>query len=68
MSKLSELCEEIYVREGRDGVVDFIVQNYPTLPWDYCDSCDDNSPCQDNVCLVCSEYVVYSYDDKLDEF
>ena len=58
MSQLMELCELIYLKEGKEGVTKFITENYPNLPWWYCDCCDDNSPCQDKVCLICGTFLI----------
>lgn len=54
MSKLSELCEGIYVEYGQFAVHDFITTNYPRQPWAWCEPCEIKSPRDsDYACLVC---------------
>lgn len=46
-------CERIYKDKGQTGVYDFILANYPLVPWGYCEPCEADCPMLDRECLVC---------------
>ena len=64
-NKIIQECEEIYIMSGADGVYDYVRDNYPGLPWGYCEDCDDNVPHVNRVCLVCNnDYVKSNEEDE----
>ena len=70
--KIIQECVEIYIKAGADGVMDYVTQNYPELPWGYCDACDTVVPYIQTfeplkrTCLVCENEKVIP-DDNDDE-
>lgn len=54
MSKLSDECENIYIKFGQHGVYDYVRQHYPKTRWSWCPPCESESPRDtDYACLVC---------------
>ena len=53
MKNLYEICEEIYVKGGQYAVYAFIKESHPSIPWEYCQPCEDVVPSQQRTCLVC---------------
>lgn len=57
MSIIYDLCEKQYEQGGQDAVFNFILNNFPELPWKKCEPCEISSPIEDNTCLVCGSTV-----------
>ena len=54
MPKHAETCQKLYEEGGAAAVYDYANQKNIT-EWEYCSSCDADTPRENGVCLVCGQ-------------
>lgn len=57
---MSQLLVDLYDKGGQSAVYDYVLKNYPTWRWGWCEGCDCDSPAMpdDGLCAVCWGYPI----------
>jgi hypothetical protein len=58
LKHITEVCREIYEKQGQSAVFDYINKNAPGTPFEYCKGCDTDTPTWQHTCLVCGQPTV----------